>query len=236
MAPGHPYPNPFSRPGGNDANSEATDPANGSPAARSRRGTRPAPRRVRWRRRRQFRLVGHHHEHRGQIRQHHDDGIRQHRPGRHRRRRDHRPRKTSSSTDPARPSISSKKDTTPNVSTCSGQCAATWPALTVSGDVVARRRTHTVDVRDVRRIDGTMQVSVNGQPLITPTARTRSPETPTARSSATSGTSSAPTVRRSKAPVKPRARAAPARAVPATRRSRGRRRPSPVPAPAPSTA
>jgi predicted lipoprotein with Yx(FWY)xxD motif len=58
-----------------------------------------------------------------------------------------------------------EKDTSANASTCSGQCAATWPALTVTGDVVLGDGLTDSMFATFARDDGTMQVSVNGHPL-----------------------------------------------------------------------
>jgi len=70
-----------------------------------------------------------------------------------------------------------EKDTTPNASACSGQCAATWPALTATGDIVVGDGLTQSMFKTFARDDGTMQVSVNGQPLYTYGADTKPGDT-----------------------------------------------------------
>jgi predicted lipoprotein with Yx(FWY)xxD motif len=58
------------------------------------------------------------------------------------------------------------KDTTPGKSACTGNCAGSWPALTVSAasDVTLGTGV-TCTVATITRDDGTMQVTLNGHPL-----------------------------------------------------------------------
>jgi predicted lipoprotein with Yx(FWY)xxD motif len=58
------------------------------------------------------------------------------------------------------------KDTTPGSSACNGDCAGSWPPLTVAaaGDVTAGAGV-TGTLGTITRTDGTLQVTLGGKPL-----------------------------------------------------------------------
>jgi predicted lipoprotein with Yx(FWY)xxD motif len=70
-----------------------------------------------------------------------------------------------------------ENDTAPNASTCNGQCASTWPPLTVTGDIVLGDGLTESMFTTFPRDDGAMQVSVNGHPLYTYGADTKPGDT-----------------------------------------------------------
>jgi len=60
-----------------------------------------------------------------------------------------------------------EKDMAPDMSTCTGACATTWPAVTATGALVVGKGLDKDDFKTFARDDGTMQVSVYGHPLYT---------------------------------------------------------------------
>jgi predicted lipoprotein with Yx(FWY)xxD motif len=54
---------------------------------------------------------------------------------------------------------------TPGVSTCSGSCAAAWPALLTNGTPVAGDPSITGTLGFITRADGSQQVTINNMPL-----------------------------------------------------------------------
>jgi predicted lipoprotein with Yx(FWY)xxD motif len=60
-----------------------------------------------------------------------------------------------------------ENDKTADMSTCTGQCATTWPAVTATGALVIGKGLDKEDFKTFARDDGTMQVSVYGHPLYT---------------------------------------------------------------------
>ena len=57
------------------------------------------------------------------------------------------------------------KNDTGTSSTCSGDCAATWPALTTKGDATAGTGAQSSMLGTTTRDDGTTQVTYDGHPL-----------------------------------------------------------------------
>jgi predicted lipoprotein with Yx(FWY)xxD motif len=57
------------------------------------------------------------------------------------------------------------KDTTPGASACSGQCAATWPALKPSGDAPQAGSGIAAKLGTITRTDGKRQLTLAGMPL-----------------------------------------------------------------------
>ena len=70
-----------------------------------------------------------------------------------------------------------ENDTAADTSTCTGQCATTWPPLTVTGDIVLGEGLDDSMFTTFPRDDGAMQVAVNGHPLYTYGADTKPGDT-----------------------------------------------------------
>lgn len=57
------------------------------------------------------------------------------------------------------------KDKGSGTSTCDGTCAATWPPVLVDGRITVAEEVDTTLIGQVRRSDGTMQVTIGGWPV-----------------------------------------------------------------------
>jgi len=58
-----------------------------------------------------------------------------------------------------------EKDKGSGTSTCDGTCAATWPPVLVDGRITVAEEVNTALIGQVRRSDGTMQVTIGGWPV-----------------------------------------------------------------------